>query len=197
LHVGGDLSGHERRRVERHLITCADCRAEERSLARALGGLREVLAAEPATSASKFRSLWPALQRQIRESRHAPTPAPAVFGRRGFAVLGGALAAGLLLVAGTSIWVRTRLDDAHAREALAARPVSVAAPPVASTDRAAIDGFGFGFSPSRGRPPLTSVARVDAAPAPPEPSARGNARVDYDLDRGTPMGDSGEVKASY
>src|SRR5438270_9215909 len=75
LLAGGDLAGPDRRKVERHLITCPGCRDHERSLSGALGVLREVAAGSPTSSdPSSSPSLWPALRRQIREARHA-TPA--------------------------------------------------------------------------------------------------------------------------
>src|SRR6478736_4011665 len=72
LLAGGELMGADRRKVERHLIACAGCRQHERSLVGALGVLQAVAAQSPAAGADEAPSLWPALARQIRESRHEP-----------------------------------------------------------------------------------------------------------------------------
>jgi hypothetical protein len=68
LAAGGDLVGPERRRVERHLVGCADCRARLVSLRAAVGALHAAAAVPVAAAAGP--SIWPALARQIRESRH-------------------------------------------------------------------------------------------------------------------------------
>src|SRR4051812_48799928 len=73
LLAGGELTGPDRRAVERHLITCPGCRDHERSLSGALAALRGAAAATPSPEAP---SLWPALQRQIREERHAARTRP-------------------------------------------------------------------------------------------------------------------------
>lgn len=68
LLAGDDLIGPDRRRVERHLIACAECRGRLKALRDALGALHAAadlpLAADP---------LWPALEREIRESRRRPS----------------------------------------------------------------------------------------------------------------------------
>ncbi|WP_435017948.1 zf-HC2 domain-containing protein [Tundrisphaera sp. TA3] len=70
---GGELAVDERRRVERHLIGCPDCRDRRSNASEALSALRS-LAAAPARREAP--SLWPVLERQIRQSRHAaPRPA--------------------------------------------------------------------------------------------------------------------------
>src|SRR5262249_43991827 len=81
LRAGGELRGPDRRRVERHLITCPGCRDHERSLSRALAALHAAAAgAPPAADPAGSPSLWPALQRQIREAKHAPRPSPLSLG---------------------------------------------------------------------------------------------------------------------
>jgi hypothetical protein len=77
---GGELTGSDRRRAERHLLTCPACRDLRASVAGALGALRAAAAeAPPALShdgnGGEAPSLWPALQRQIREAKHEPAPA--------------------------------------------------------------------------------------------------------------------------
>jgi anti-sigma factor RsiW len=75
LLVGDDLRGLDRRRVERHLIGCPQCRQHQAALVQTLEILRTAAAASPAQSDAP--SLWPALARQIRESRR-PGPKPAL-----------------------------------------------------------------------------------------------------------------------
>jgi anti-sigma factor RsiW len=92
---GRDLRWDDRRHVERHLIGCPSCRAESESLATAVAALRETAAAPAKAHAP---SIWPALDQQIRASRHVrPNP----WASLGFGPSLG-LAAGLL-VAGTAI----------------------------------------------------------------------------------------------
>ncbi len=69
LMAGGELEGPERRRVERHLIGCADCRGLLSASHGVVSTLRAVARAVPGRAEAP--SLWPALARQIRESRHA------------------------------------------------------------------------------------------------------------------------------
>jgi len=71
LLASDDLRGLDRRRVERHLIGCPSCRAHQTALGQALETLRTVAATSP--TAPDAPSLWPALARQIRESRR-PVP---------------------------------------------------------------------------------------------------------------------------
>jgi anti-sigma factor RsiW len=101
LLVGDELRGTERRKVERHLIGCDDCQVRLHSLRVAIESLRNVAAYshEPATS-SKPASLWPALARQIRESKHHE---PATFAFRPI-WMGLGLAASLLGLAGLANW---------------------------------------------------------------------------------------------
>lgn len=73
LLVGDELRGLDRRRVERHLIGCPQCRQHQAALGQALRTLHTAAATTPVQNDAP--SLWPALARQIRESRR-PTPAP-------------------------------------------------------------------------------------------------------------------------
>jgi anti-sigma factor RsiW len=82
--------------VERHLIGCPACRAEQASLTTAVAVLHEAAVEAPIGSAAP--EIWPALDRQIRASRHA-RPGP-------WAGLGLGPSLGLaagLLIAGTAI----------------------------------------------------------------------------------------------
>ncbi len=78
LLAGGELTGTERRTVERHLITCAACRDHRRSLSDALVVLQQAAAVgiDVVGDASDAEppSLWLALERQIQESRRTPRP---------------------------------------------------------------------------------------------------------------------------
>jgi hypothetical protein len=113
---GRDVRWDDRRLVERHLIGCASCRAERDSLDSAMSALHGG-SGDPAPSRRDAPSIWPALDRQIRESRHIrPNPWAAFdLGRS----LG--LAAGLL-VAGTAIG----LVGARLRTPPAPRPLDAA-----------------------------------------------------------------------
>jgi hypothetical protein len=75
-----ELTGADRRKVERHLIVCPDCRKRQASLAGALDVLHAAaVGLEPTVTGpggGGTLSLWPALERQIREERHAPRPSP-------------------------------------------------------------------------------------------------------------------------
>ncbi len=76
LWVGGDLIGADRRRVERHLLRCSDCRSLRDHLSQSLT-LLHVLANQASRTSAEPPSLWPALAQQIHESRHAvPSAAP-------------------------------------------------------------------------------------------------------------------------
>jgi hypothetical protein len=67
LVAGGEWLGPDRRPVERHLIGCPACRQRLDSLRDALAVLHVAAAESPADPEAP--SLWPALARQIRESR--------------------------------------------------------------------------------------------------------------------------------
>lgn len=72
LLAGGDLAGDDRRRVERHIITCASCRQHREALDASVNLLR--LSGDSAREdASPAPSLWPALQQHLRESRRHPS----------------------------------------------------------------------------------------------------------------------------
>lgn len=76
LLAGDDLVGPERRDVERHLVSCSDCRQRLESLEGALGVLH-IAAAVPSSAPASTVSVWPPLARQIRESRRTtPTAWP-------------------------------------------------------------------------------------------------------------------------
>src|SRR3954447_7200475 len=115
LLIGDELRGLDRRRVERHLIGCPRCRQHQASLGQALGVLRTVAATVLAPLDAP--SLWPALARQIRESRRpVPTPTfPTPFARL-LAWPRPVLGLGLVLLAtmGVSLGIRQQIAVAQA-----------------------------------------------------------------------------------
>jgi anti-sigma factor RsiW len=68
LLAGGELGVEDRRRVERHMIGCPDCRDRREGSESALSALRAASVTSPARADAP--SIWPALALQIRESRH-------------------------------------------------------------------------------------------------------------------------------
>ncbi|MFO0950208.1 MAG: zf-HC2 domain-containing protein [Isosphaeraceae bacterium] len=186
-----ELGVADRRKVERHLIVCPDCRERRDALDATLGVLHAAAAqyVPTAPDAAETPSLWPALERQIREARHTPRfPLLARLDglleslREAFpyglgsprvvasALTLAALAAG---VAGWSFW---SLDRARQAERLAQRRLERPA------TRSALDP-----------PPPTYVPPADLLPGTGTTTA---SRLDYDLDRGTPMGPDARDPAS-
>jgi predicted anti-sigma-YlaC factor YlaD len=182
LSVGDDLRGLDRRLVERHLIGCPQCRQHQAALGQALETLRMAAATTPTSPDAP--SLWPALARQIRESRR-PSPAPAFTFPATLAPIVSwlrqrplpAVSVGLaLLVAATvGFGVRHRVATAEALILANARPLAPAFPRVqtALTKTTAADS-------RRELPAPVEAQVVESAPAP---------RIDYNssLDRGFPM----------
>lgn len=74
LLAGGELAGSDRRKTERHLISCASCRTHLVSLNASLNVLHAVAAEPLALTQQNAPSLWPAVARQIRESRRPAPP---------------------------------------------------------------------------------------------------------------------------
>lgn len=170
LLAGDDLVGSERRRVERHLIGCPHCRGRKEALHSAFEVL-QAAAEEPAVNPGA-PSLWPALARQIRESRR---PAPALglswlfaWSRlRPWPTFGLGLV--LCLSVGLTLSVRYQ---ASLWRAQIARNSGPAVPPL-SDEALAVD--------------QSSQVRV-VHQAEPAPEASPAPRFDYDLEHGTPMG---------
>ncbi len=100
LMAGEDLVGLDRRRTQRHLITCAACRQRLDNLRTSLDVLHTVAAEAPSKVGAP--SLWPEVARQIREQRHPAASASwgVSWSNAGF-WSGAALAAGLVVVVGT------------------------------------------------------------------------------------------------
>ena len=170
LLAGDELFGTDRRRVERHLIGCAQCRAHRAALANAL----EVLHAASGESPSRpdAPTLWPALARQIQESRrHTPPP-------RWTQVVTWprlALAAGLLGALGLTAEAHRQRAESRARIARAAQ--ALPASPTLVTRVAPV-------------PPRPALAPERIVRSDPDPEST-TPRYDYVLDHGTPMGPDG------
>lgn len=127
LLVGDELRGTDRRKVERHLIGCDDCQVRLQSLRSAMESLRYVAfhAHESATLA-KAPSLWPALARQIRESKHSE---PVPFTLRPI-WMGLGMAASVLGLAGLANWSLNPGRAALSTASQAARPKSTVSLPL-------------------------------------------------------------------
>jgi anti-sigma factor RsiW len=177
LLAGDELFGTERRRVERHLICCTTCRAHRDALGHALDALHAASAESPTRLDAP--TLWPALARQIRESRQ-PAPARSWISALTWPRLG--LAVGLLVALGLSAATRYQMASANARIRQAATPLPH--PPIAAR-----------LAPA---PTVAPVVRPSPERvAQPESVAESSppARYDYMLDHGTPMGpDSADSK---
>ncbi len=184
LLAGGELGGEERRKVERHLIGCLDCRGRRDDSVGALAALRRLGEESPLTVDAP--SLWPSLARQIRQSRHASPPLP--WWERplprpwGFASLTTAL--GVVLVASNT----PPVPDVEGTPASASAVVidEVPAPvfpiwdpmddleaPTPPRKSSALPGGSSG-----------GLTQADVKPIEPPSSI---LRFDYDLDHGTPM----------
>jgi anti-sigma factor RsiW len=120
LLAGDDLTGPDRRRVERHLIVCPNCRGRYSALERALGALHEAAAVDP-LGGSEVAPLWPELARQIRESRR---PAPEGWGWGwGWPAAAIGLAASLMVAVGIVVVARPfGSRPSSARLSVAQRP---------------------------------------------------------------------------
>lgn len=178
LLAGDELFGTERRRVERHLIGCARCRDHRSALANALEVLHAASGEAPARPDAP--TLWPALARQIQESRR-----PAATARWTHILTWPrlALAAGLLAALGFTAEARRQGANARAQIARAARPLP--APVTTLSARPAP------VPATRPTPVPERVVQIEPAPEP-APAAR----YDYVLDHGAPMGpDGGDSKS--
>jgi anti-sigma factor RsiW len=192
LLVGDDLRGLDRRRVERHLVGCSQCRQHQTALSQALETLRT--AAGTPLVAPEAPSLWPALARQIRESRRPvpaatfPFPSPLAFAFAWLRVnpwpaLGFGL--GLLTTIGIGLGVRHQIAPAQVDIRANARPVAAAvAPRGPQATRTP--------APTLGRE-LSAQVETPVVENPPPPP-----RV-YDLDFGrpTPERETRNTQATY
>ena len=180
LLAGGELGPDERRKVERHLIACPDCRGHRDASVDALGALRLLAEAPPATVDAA--SLWPALALQIRQSRHAaPRPSwwDAAFARP-WGLAGLAAGLGALLVASVpSPWADR---DGALPSSSVAVPSSWPEAEAEATPPPLVVS-----APSRsGALPSARPGSSSGPPKPVEPPSS-SFQFDYDLDHGTPM----------
>ncbi len=104
LQAGGELLGLDRRRVERHLLSCPACRARLDALSSTLN-LLHTAAQDPAALPEQGASLWPLVAQQIRESRHNPSRSSATLSLPSrWWGLRLALAASVLILAGFGVY---------------------------------------------------------------------------------------------
>ncbi len=120
-----DLVGADRRRARRHLIGCPDCRRRLVSLREALDILQGAGAVSP--SRAEAPSLWPELDRQIRESRHPVASVGPSWPRIGF-FSGVGLAAGLVVAVGLARAPSTSATRPSETVDVVKRPTPVKAP---------------------------------------------------------------------
>lgn len=190
---GGELVGSDRRKVERHLIGCPACRQYHGAIGKTLEVLHAASACDPIESDAP--SLWPALARQIRESRRpaaAPTLWPAWSRWAFWPVVGLGLGLGLLAAVSVVVGPVAR-PTVHTPALVVARETPTTSPTVATASTARPQ-------PRKSKPLLPSTP--NSAPPRREPSSpsveasvvefnsTAPSRMDYDnsLDRGTPMG---------
>lgn len=204
LLAGGELTGAERRKVERHKIVCPACRDRADASGDILRLLHAAAALEPAAAPRPDApSLWPALERQILEARHDRRPAPAWFSipwrlpaswaDAPFSFpptlrpsLVGALALTALAAGAVGSWSHHRLADARAHDLVAARPLAPLPSRVVAPRDTEIESA---ESVASATPPGPST------PQPPPVVA--GMKFDYDLDRGTPAARESAARASY
>jgi len=193
LLVGDDLRGLDRRRVERHLIGCPQCRQHQAALGQALETLRTASVHSPVPSDAP--SLWPALARQIRESRR-PAPAsgfgfglPLAWLRinlRPWPALGVGLGLGLSAIVAAGVGLGLRPESADAPANLGAKRMPVRSASTPSRTQPVVNAAP---APSPHREPSVLVeASTTVESSPP-------SRIDYyDLEHGRPMPDTREAR---
>jgi anti-sigma factor RsiW len=189
LLAGGELGSEDRRRVERHMIGCPDCRDRREGSETALSALRAASGISPARADAP--SLWPALSRQIRESRHR-SPGSSFLGSSFLKLEWPRFDSALWPAMGLALGLGgvMALAVSRGREL----PQEIAPVPVEAfhtIDREApapmLQGGALPEGPS-------SLAQGPIKPIEP-PST---LKFDYDLDHGTPVGSVGrDLQRSY
>jgi len=194
LLAGDDLQGPDRRWVERHLIGCSRCRQHHATLGEALRVLRFAATTPPILADTS--SLWPALARQIRESRRPVQNTSFTLPARLASVLSWfpihpapafGLALGLLATIGIGLGIRHQHAAAHAQLVANGHPLAAYVALSAS---------------QRVPTPVPDPVPGNEAPVSVEsPTVENTApRRNYDLDHGRPMPDPWETrdtKATY
>lgn len=177
LLAGDDLRGLERRRVERHLIGCPKCRQRRAALDQTLGVLQMVSAESPVRPDAP--SLWPAVARQIRESRRPARSLLVGFSwfrlRRLELWPALGLGLGLAVAALVAVGAHRQIDDAQASILRNARPI----PPAVSLTATAPSTAEAPAPSPEAKPQSEAPGVAESVPAP---------QVGYDLDHAMPMG---------
>ncbi len=180
LLAGDELVGFDRRKVERHLIGCPKCRQHRIALADALDILHAASAHSP--SQPDAPSLWPALARQISESRR-PAPAPALSAAwprwGGWSPVLGLSGLGLLAAIGMAVVLVRPTPPAPADSIAQFRPTAAPAIGPVPAPRPARPLDVPTSAPSRDLPRSSADTPVVENTS--------MTRLDYDLERGTPM----------
>jgi anti-sigma factor RsiW len=184
LWAGDDLLGGDRRRVERHLLVCPACRRHRAALERALGVLRAAAGDDPGLGDA--RSLWPELQREIRESRRrAGAPSWTGFGTGSVAWPRLGLGLGLALELLATVWAAASLQ----RQLTPTRAELAAGARLPIAPRAAVPAEPIAPpAPSRDLLTHTAVPPSETAPS---------SRLEPDLERATLPPDPRSAKPSY
>ena len=157
LLAGGELAGADRRKVERHLIVCADCRSRLASLRESLGALHR-LASHPPLSADA-PSLWPALARQLREERRPASTAS--LWTRPAPWIGLSLAASVLVATASSSWLASHPSRRSPATVADSRPSPAPAAPASHRASRAVSEVNYtADAPVPRRPEPESLAQA-------------------------------------
>jgi len=165
--AGGELVGTDRRKLERHLTGCGDCRGHLASLNNSLG-VPPAMAAEPSVS-NDAPSLWPALARQIRETRR---PEPSFWSQFEIRPSSSAwvpvgIAAGVLLVGGlVASWASSYF----------AKGITIGVPSIAAKPSDVPSPAETGPGEDVGTEVVEFRPEVEALAAPVSPSSNGPSR---------------------
>jgi hypothetical protein len=179
LLAGEELTGLDRRWVERHLIGCAKCRQQHQALNQTIQVLQSAAATSPVRADAP--SLWPALERQIRESRRPAKTSAFPWLQFGLQpALGVGL--GLLCVAVIVVGARRHGPEGPARVVRTTAPVAAPAP-VPGPAIPAGEVVSAAESPDVAKPPAEAPAPVTTTAIESVPATQ----LGFDLDHATPM----------
>ena len=157
--AGRDLGWEDRRLVERHLIGCSNCRRERASLAEVTAVLRQAASVAPASPAAP--SIWPALSRQIRGTRHPRARSAPWFGIGFGSALGLAagvvVAGGAIGLAGWQLGSSSRSRPELASSQFVPRPALPVSPDAGALAKSKGDPKADGLRLSTGVDPKTSL----------------------------------------